>query len=195
MGWVIKAAVQLLYLRNNFYFSFLMFHYCSLFSSFHGYCNRLLIGIYLEITMVMALVKVHFVKVFMKIPYDANFRKKICCLVALRCATVYSTVTADWYWYFSLQYTALLRLPGSMPTKEKKRRVNEIIDDLDMRKCLNTSECQTSLSSQIVLGWCKWRKLSTHNPDFIGGFGLIAWAPHIYPKQIVFSRSYSFMFI
>ena len=79
---VIKAAVQLLYLQNNFCFSFLMFHYCSLFSSFHGYCNRLLIGIYLEITMVMALVKVHFVKVFMKIPYDANFRKKICCLVA-----------------------------------------------------------------------------------------------------------------
>ena len=40
----------------------------------------------------------------------------------------------------SPQFTALLRLPGSMPTKEKKKRVDEIIDDLDMRKCLNTSE-------------------------------------------------------
>jgi len=37
------------------------------------------------------------------------------------------------------QYTALLRLPESMPTKDKKKRVYEIIDDLDMRKCLNTS--------------------------------------------------------
>ena len=137
---VIKAAVQLLNVQNNFYFSFLMFHYCLLFSPFHSYCNRLLIGIYLEITMVMALAKVHLVTIFMKIPYDANFRNKICCLLAYRRATVYSTVTADWHWYFSLQYTALLRLPGSMPTKEKKRRANEIIDDLDMRKCLNTSE-------------------------------------------------------
>ena len=40
----------------------------------------------------------------------------------------------------SPQFTALLRLPGSMPTKEKKKRVDEIIDNLDMRKCLNTSE-------------------------------------------------------
>ena len=79
---VIKAAVQLLYLQNNFYFSFLMFPCCSLFSSFHGYCNRLLIGIYLDITIVMALVKEHLVTVFMKIPYDANFRNKICCLLA-----------------------------------------------------------------------------------------------------------------
>ncbi|XP_067944031.1 uncharacterized protein [Watersipora subatra] len=38
----------------------------------------------------------------------------------------------------TIWYTALLRLPGSMPLEEKKKRVHDIIDTLDMRKCLKT---------------------------------------------------------
>ena len=71
---------------------------------------------------------------------------------------------ADWSWYFSLQYTALLRLPGSMPTKEKKRRVNEIIDDLDMRKCLNTSE------------WC-YIFSQDNSVSFFLTFAHLGWGP------------------
>ena len=40
----------------------------------------------------------------------------------------------------ALQYTALLRLPESMSVKEKRKRVDEIIEALDMKKCLKTSK-------------------------------------------------------
>ena len=51
---------------KQLYFSFLMCIYCLLFPSLQSYWN-----------IVMALIKVHFVTVFMKIPYDANFRSKV----------------------------------------------------------------------------------------------------------------------
>ncbi|XP_013413427.1 ABC transporter G family member 27 isoform X1 [Lingula anatina] len=38
----------------------------------------------------------------------------------------------------TLVYTALLRLPDSMPHKEKMARVDEIVNSLDIKKCLNT---------------------------------------------------------
>ncbi|XP_067951045.1 uncharacterized protein [Watersipora subatra] len=38
----------------------------------------------------------------------------------------------------TLWFTAMLRLPGSMPEKEKKRRLDDIVDALDMKKCLHT---------------------------------------------------------
>ena len=34
----------------------------------------------------------------------------------------------------------MLRLPDSMPIPEKKKRVDRIIDALDLRKCLKTSK-------------------------------------------------------
>ncbi|KAF6022142.1 hypothetical protein EB796_019552 [Bugula neritina] len=38
----------------------------------------------------------------------------------------------------TLWYTALLRLPGSIPTHKKKEIVSDVVDMLDMRQCLNT---------------------------------------------------------
>ncbi|KAF6029156.1 hypothetical protein EB796_012553 [Bugula neritina] len=38
----------------------------------------------------------------------------------------------------TLWFTALLRLPGSMPRAEKKQRIMELVDALDMEKCLHT---------------------------------------------------------
>ena len=34
----------------------------------------------------------------------------------------------------------MLRLPDSMPIPEKKKRVDRIIDALDLKKCLKTSK-------------------------------------------------------
>ena len=48
-------------------------------------------------------------------------------------------------WLF--QYNALLRLPDSMPIDEKRRRAEEIVDALDIRKCLKTSKLLVYCSS------------------------------------------------
>lgn len=39
-----------------------------------------------------------------------------------------------------MQYSAMLRLPGSMSSKEKKKIVDEIVEALDMRKCMHTGK-------------------------------------------------------
>ena len=42
------------------------------------------------------------------------------------------------YTLLFLQYAAMLRLPDKMAYKDKIKRVNEIIDVLDLRKCVKT---------------------------------------------------------
>ena len=49
--------------------------------------------------------------------------------------------------YLYSQYTAMLRLPDSMPIPEKKKRVDRIIDALDLRKCLKTSKVRKCMQS------------------------------------------------
>ncbi|KAJ8299312.1 hypothetical protein KUTeg_023372 [Tegillarca granosa] len=39
----------------------------------------------------------------------------------------------------TLVFTAMIRLPDSMPKKQKMDKVNEIIDGLDLHKCLGTN--------------------------------------------------------
>ncbi|XP_076115530.1 uncharacterized protein LOC143083181 [Mytilus galloprovincialis] len=38
----------------------------------------------------------------------------------------------------TLSFTAMIRLPDNMPKVEKERRMEQLIDDLDLRKCLDT---------------------------------------------------------
>lgn len=40
----------------------------------------------------------------------------------------------------SFQFTAMIRLPELMPKKEKMNRMDKLIDDLDLRGCLDTSK-------------------------------------------------------
>jgi len=49
---------------------------------------------------------------------------------------LYVSCHVKWVYF---QFTALLRLPGSMPRAEKKQRIMELVDALDMEKCLHTS--------------------------------------------------------
>ncbi|CAH1772265.1 unnamed protein product [Owenia fusiformis] len=65
-------------------------------------------------------------------PISKRMRKKMC--YVLQQDIFYSNLTLRQ----TLTYTALLRLPEKMPKKEKIRRVEEIVDALDLRKCLDT---------------------------------------------------------
>ncbi|KAH3768600.1 hypothetical protein DPMN_169819 [Dreissena polymorpha] len=40
-----------------------------------------------------------------------------------------------------LQFTAMIRLPERLSREEKLKRINEIVDILDIRKCLHTGLC------------------------------------------------------
>ncbi|XP_013407500.1 ABC transporter G family member 14 isoform X2 [Lingula anatina] len=65
-------------------------------------------------------------------PVDKRMRRKIC--YVLQSDIFFANLTLK----ETLVYTALLRLPDSMPHKDKMARVDEIVESLDMRKCLNT---------------------------------------------------------
>jgi hypothetical protein len=39
----------------------------------------------------------------------------------------------------------MVRIPESVVWEEKHRRIHEIVDALDMNKCLHTGKCQFSL--------------------------------------------------
>ena len=49
----------------------------------------------------------------------------------------------------SFQFTAMIRLPELMPKKEKMNRMDKLIDDLDLRGCLDTSKFFLSIISLI----------------------------------------------
>ena len=56
--------------------------------------------------------------------------------------------------YFELfsQFTAMIRLPDTMMKSEKIDRMNEVIDELDLRHCVNTGEAQIlSLLTQVMV--------------------------------------------
>ncbi|CAH1772251.1 unnamed protein product [Owenia fusiformis] len=65
-------------------------------------------------------------------PISKRMRKKMC--YVLQQDIFYSNLTLRQ----TLTYTALLRLPEEMSKKEKIHRVEEIVDALDLRKCLDT---------------------------------------------------------
>ncbi|XP_074659154.1 uncharacterized protein LOC141911935 [Tubulanus polymorphus] len=44
----------------------------------------------------------------------------------------------------TLQYTAMLRLPEKMPRKEKQKRLDYLVNDLELTKCLNTEMMRLS---------------------------------------------------
>ena len=49
------------------------------------------------------------------------------------------------------QFTAMIRLPDTMKKSEKIERMNEVIDELDLRHCVNTGEAQIlSLMIQVM---------------------------------------------
>src|SRR6218665_2389686 len=58
--------------------------------------------------------------------------------------------------FVKIQFVSLLRLPDSMPTKLKIRRMLEIVDTLDLKKCLDTSQnfVQISLHATFLLSLC-----------------------------------------
>ncbi|XP_070561228.1 uncharacterized protein [Ptychodera flava] len=65
-------------------------------------------------------------------PLNKNLRRKIC--YVLQDDIFFNTLTLR----EQLVYTARLRLPSSMSDSERKRKVEEVVDILDIRKCLDT---------------------------------------------------------
>jgi len=52
--------------------------------------------------------------------------------------------------FVKIQFVSLLRLPDSMPTKLKIRRMLEIVDTLDLKKCLDTSQNFVQISFHVT---------------------------------------------
>ena len=50
----------------------------------------------------------------------------------------------EYYELFS-QFTAMIRLPDTMKKSEKIERMNEVIDELDLRHCVDTGETQMTV--------------------------------------------------
>lgn len=48
-----------------------------------------------------------------------------------------------------LQFTAQIRLPESMSEMEKRDKIDEIVENLDMKKCLNTSKLILDQDSDV----------------------------------------------
>ena len=77
----------------------------------------------------------------------------------MQCAPTFMQLQADinrmccYWWQHSndafVQFTTMLRLPDKWPKKDKMRRMDKIIDELDIRKCLDTSEWWLSSFQEI----------------------------------------------
>ena len=66
-----------------------------------------------------------------------------------------TTNQPTWIW-FICQFTAQIRLPDTYTVAQKKERVEEIIETLDLKKCEDTSKWDVPILPVVFASACGW---------------------------------------
>ena len=81
---------------------------------------------------------VGFTKVASEIPYTIPLNYTWLKYILYKCKEMFYTYTFTTSYLIPFQFTAMIRIPENVPQKDKMARLNQIVDELDIRGCLQT---------------------------------------------------------